>query len=37
VAVEMDEADVIWFRDGKIVCVKGFATREEGLAAAEAG
>jgi ketosteroid isomerase-like protein len=37
VPVEMDETDVVWFRDGKIVCVEGFATREQGLAAAETG
>jgi ketosteroid isomerase-like protein len=33
VPVEMDETDVIWFRDGMIVRVQGFPTREEGLAA----
>jgi hypothetical protein len=31
--VEMDETDVIWFRDGMIVRVQGFPTREQGLAA----
>ena len=37
VPVEMDETDVIWFRDEKIVRVAGFPTREQGLAAAGAG
>jgi ketosteroid isomerase-like protein len=34
VPVEMDETDVIWFRDGMIIRVAGFPTRDEGLAAA---
>jgi len=37
VPVEMDETDVIWFRDGVLVRVAGFATREEGMAAVGAG
>jgi ketosteroid isomerase-like protein len=36
VPVETDETDVFWFRDGTIVRVQGFPTREEALAAAEA-
>ena len=34
--VEADETDVFWFRDGKVVRVQGFATKEEALAAVEA-
>lgn len=37
VPVEMGETDVVWFRDGKVVRLAGFATKEEGLAAAGAG
>ena len=32
--VEMDEADVFWFRDGMIVRIQGFATKAEALEAA---
>jgi ketosteroid isomerase-like protein len=37
VPVEMDETDVVWFRDGSVIRVAGFPTREEGLAAAGGG
>jgi hypothetical protein len=33
-STEMDETDVFWFRDGVIVRVQGFATKEEALEAA---
>jgi hypothetical protein len=34
VSVEMDETDVFWFRDGIIVRLQGFPTRDEALEAA---
>jgi ketosteroid isomerase-like protein len=34
--IEADEVDVFWFRDGKIVRLEGFATKEEALEAVEA-
>jgi ketosteroid isomerase-like protein len=34
VRTEMDETDVFWFRDGMIVRIRGFATKEEALEAA---
>jgi ketosteroid isomerase-like protein len=34
VPTEMDETDVFWFRDGMIVRLEGFATKEEALEAA---
>jgi ketosteroid isomerase-like protein len=34
VRTEMDETDVYWFRDGMIVGLRGFATKEEALEAA---
>jgi ketosteroid isomerase-like protein len=34
VRVEEDEANVFWFRDGEIVRLQGFPTKEEALAAA---
>jgi hypothetical protein len=34
VATEMAETNVFWFRDGKIVRLKGFATKAEALEAA---
>jgi ketosteroid isomerase-like protein len=34
--IEADETDVFWFRDGRIVRLTGFPTKEEALAAAEA-
>jgi ketosteroid isomerase-like protein len=34
VRTEMDETDVYWFRDGMIVRLEGFATKEEALKAA---
>jgi ketosteroid isomerase-like protein len=34
VPTEMDETDVFWFRDGMIVRLQGFATKEEALEAA---
>jgi ketosteroid isomerase-like protein len=34
VRTEMDETDVYWFRDGMIVRLRGFATKEEALEAA---
>jgi ketosteroid isomerase-like protein len=33
VRTEMDETDVYWFRDGMIVRLRGFATKEEALEA----
>jgi ketosteroid isomerase-like protein len=33
VRIEADETDVFWFRDGNIVRLQGFPTREEALAA----
>jgi ketosteroid isomerase-like protein len=36
VPIDAEETDVFWFRDGKIVKVTGFATKEQALAAAEA-
>jgi ketosteroid isomerase-like protein len=36
VEVEMDEADLFWFRDGLLVRLQAFGSREEALAAAEA-
>jgi ketosteroid isomerase-like protein len=36
VRIEADETDVFWFRDGKIVRLQGFPTKEEALAAARA-
>jgi ketosteroid isomerase-like protein len=36
VPVEMNEAAVIWFRDGLIVRIAGFPTKKEALAAVEA-
>jgi ketosteroid isomerase-like protein len=35
VEVEMDESDVFWFREGRLVRLQGFGSREEALAAAE--
>jgi ketosteroid isomerase-like protein len=32
VRVEMEETDVFWFRDGLIVRVQGYATKDEALA-----
>ena len=37
VPFEADETDVFWFRDGSIVKLQGFPTREDAFAAAEAG
>jgi ketosteroid isomerase-like protein len=34
VAIEADETDVFWFRDGEIVRLQGFATKAEALEAA---
>jgi ketosteroid isomerase-like protein len=34
VSTEMDETDVFWFRDGQIVRIQGFATKEQALEAA---
>ena len=34
VPTEMDETDVFWFREGMIVRLQGFATKEEALEAA---
>ena len=34
VSTEMDETDVFWFRDGQIVRLQGFATKEQALEAA---
>jgi len=34
VRIEEDETNVFWFRDGQIVRLQGFPTKEEGLAAA---
>jgi ketosteroid isomerase-like protein len=34
--IEADETDVFWFRDGKIVRLQGFATKEEALEAVRA-
>jgi ketosteroid isomerase-like protein len=34
--IEADETDVFWFRDGQIVKLQGFATKEEARAAVEA-
>jgi ketosteroid isomerase-like protein len=34
VSVEMDETDVVWFRDGLIVRLQGFATRGQAVEAA---
>jgi ketosteroid isomerase-like protein len=34
--IEADETDVFWFRDGRIVRLTGFPTKEEALAAAAA-
>ena len=34
VPIEADETDVFWFRDGKIVRLQGFATKDEALEAA---
>ncbi len=36
VPVQMDETDVIWFADGSLVRLAGFATKEEGMAALDA-
>jgi ketosteroid isomerase-like protein len=36
VPFEADETDVFWFRDGLIVRIQGFPTREDAFAAAEA-
>ena len=36
VPIESDETDVFWFRDGRIVRLTGFATKEEALEAARA-
>ena len=36
VPIESDETDVFWFRDGMIVRLTGFATKEEALEAARA-
>jgi hypothetical protein len=36
VPIEAEETDVFWFRDGQIVRVQGFATKEEALEAARA-
>jgi ketosteroid isomerase-like protein len=36
VRIEADETDVFWFREGKIVRLQGFATKEEALEAARA-
>jgi ketosteroid isomerase-like protein len=36
VEVEMDEVDVFWFRDGMLVRLQAFGSREEALAAAVA-
>jgi ketosteroid isomerase-like protein len=36
IPVEMDECDVWWFRDGRIVRIDGFGTKEEALAAVDA-
>jgi hypothetical protein len=35
VPIEAEETDVFWFREGQIVRVQGFATREKALEAAE--
>jgi ketosteroid isomerase-like protein len=37
VPVEMDESDLWWFRDGQIVRIEAFGTKQEALAAAENG
>jgi hypothetical protein len=34
VPIEADETDVFWFRDGMIVRLQGFATKDEALEAA---
>jgi len=34
VRIEVDETDVFWFRDNRIVRLQGFATRAEAMAAA---
>lgn len=34
VAIEVDETDVVWFRDGRIVRLQAFPTREEAISAA---
>jgi ketosteroid isomerase-like protein len=36
VPISADETDVFWFRDGKLVRLQGFATKEEALDAARA-
>ncbi|MFL5906467.1 MAG: nuclear transport factor 2 family protein [Solirubrobacterales bacterium] len=35
VPIEGDETDVVWFRDGQIVRLQGFPTKEQALQAAE--
>ena len=35
VPAELDETDVFWFRNGLITRMKGYATKEEALEAAE--
>jgi hypothetical protein len=35
VPIEADETDVFWFRDGAIVRLQGFPTKEEALDAAQ--
>ena len=37
VPTEFDETDVFWFRDGQIVKLQGFGTRQEALEAAGSG
>ncbi len=34
IPVEMDESDLWWFRDGQIVRIEGFGTKQKALAAA---
>ena len=34
VPIEADETDVFWFRDGRIVRLQGFPTKQEAMAAA---
>ena len=34
--VEAEETDVFWFRDGELVRLQGFPTREQAMAAAGA-
>jgi ketosteroid isomerase-like protein len=36
VAIEVDETDVFWFRDGRIARLQGFPTPDEAMAAAKA-